>query len=381
MYRNGIPSGQLKRVNPFQGLMIDADTWRDAHDYHRLHQQRHGLLLHGWGIVSGLEVRPHDPPDRSLEIGAGVAVDAEGRLMVVAQPTRYHLNAEEPGLIYLLLTFRDIPSEPFGAALEDGKRVPSRLREGFLIAEYDRLPDTPYVELARVRLSAAGRPVVAAPAPARPAEDQLDLRFRVAAGLRPGALVGVGCWQGAADEGTDHATGLAALVQELAGPRWQVEWHEVFAGAAEPIAGDLLALPLEDMNNLPDGDVQRLTAFLDGGGVVLAESCGGRLSQAETTVALAGLARALGRTGAPVAVGHPLLTAAHIFTAPPPGAVAGDVLEADGLVLSGADYACAWKGCAPDRPLGREAIRTAQEWGANLLAYALARRLAQRVVS
>ena len=78
----------------------------------------------------------------------------------------------------------------------------------------------------------------------------------------------------------------------------------------------------------------------------------------------------------PVAYGHPLLTAAHVFGAPPPGAAEGDLQEAGGLILSHADYACAWQGGTAAKPLTRETIRAAQEFGENLLAYALHRRRA-----
>lgn len=379
MYRNGLPSSQLKRVDPFQGLMIDADTWRDAHDYHRLHQQRHAVLLHGWGIVRGLEVHPNDPVDRSVRIAPGVAVDPDGRLMVVDQPIHYHLNTEEEGPIYLLLTFRDIPTEPFAVASDDGKRRPSRLREGYVVAEYDQLPDRSYIELARLQLSAEQRPVAAAPIPARPAADQIDLRFRVEAAVRPGPLARLGYWQpapkDAADTDAAHASGLVSLARELSGPRWQLEWSEHLAGQSEPIECDLLVMPLAGPTTPTKEDVTRLTAFLDDGGVILAEPCVAHGSHAKMTEALTGLAQALGRDGKPVEAGHPLLTAAHVFSAPPPGTADGTVLEAAGLVLSQADYACAWNGGAKGRLLNREAIRTAHEWGANLLAYALARRL------
>ena len=65
---------QLKKVNPFQGLVIDADTWRDAHNYHRDQQRLHTLIFHEIGIVNGLEVTANDPPDLSLNINPGVAM-------------------------------------------------------------------------------------------------------------------------------------------------------------------------------------------------------------------------------------------------------------------------------------------------------------------
>ena len=46
---------QLKRVNPFQGLVVDTDIWRDAHEYHRDQQRLHMLAFHNVGIVGGIE--------------------------------------------------------------------------------------------------------------------------------------------------------------------------------------------------------------------------------------------------------------------------------------------------------------------------------------
>jgi hypothetical protein len=65
MELNDIVSFQFKRVNPFEGLVVDADTWRDAHTYHRDQQRLHVLAYHQIGIVSGLEVTASDPSDIS----------------------------------------------------------------------------------------------------------------------------------------------------------------------------------------------------------------------------------------------------------------------------------------------------------------------------
>ena len=65
---------QLKRVNPFQGLVIDADTWHDAHNYHREQLRLHYLAFHNVGIVDGLKVTANDPADLSVMIHPGVAI-------------------------------------------------------------------------------------------------------------------------------------------------------------------------------------------------------------------------------------------------------------------------------------------------------------------
>ena len=80
---------QLKRVNPFQGLVIDADTWRDAHNYHRDQQRLHLLAFHRTGIVEGLEVTANNPPDLSVTIHPGMAVDPEGNAIIIPEMHLY----------------------------------------------------------------------------------------------------------------------------------------------------------------------------------------------------------------------------------------------------------------------------------------------------
>lgn len=47
----------LKRPRFFTGQLLDAATLQREQDYHRDKSRRHNLHLHGFGIVSGLEVR------------------------------------------------------------------------------------------------------------------------------------------------------------------------------------------------------------------------------------------------------------------------------------------------------------------------------------
>ena len=78
-----ILSFQFKRVNPFPGLAIDADTWRDAHNYSRDQQRLHNLLFHQPGIIEGLKVTQIDPQDFSVNILPGAAMDPMGNLLIV----------------------------------------------------------------------------------------------------------------------------------------------------------------------------------------------------------------------------------------------------------------------------------------------------------
>jgi hypothetical protein len=317
-----------------------------------------------------------------VTIRPGVALDPAGRVILVPQPLRYRLSTAGPDRVYLLLLFRDIPTEPL-PSIDSGGPQHSRMLEGFAVGEYDRLPDTPYVELARVSLGEGKNPLVAAADAALPGLDEIDLRFRRQPAIRPPPLVTVGLWHAPDPDAPPngghaaHAAGLACLARELAGPHWQLHRRDERAGETEALGGDVLLLPLDKDLALTDADRARLRVFLDEGGVILAEPCS--LDKIKGNGPLDKLAKALEREPRPVEPGHPLLTAAHVFAVPPPGAAAtGRVFEDRGLVLSTSDYACAWKGGLADDPPARETIRAAQEFGANLLAYAQQRRAAWR---
>ena len=96
---------QLKRVKPFQGLVIDVDTWHDAHNYHREQLRLHYLAFHNVGIVNGLEVTANSPADLSVMIHPGVAIDPDGNIIIVPQAQRYNLQTQQKGvtLIWLML--------------------------------------------------------------------------------------------------------------------------------------------------------------------------------------------------------------------------------------------------------------------------------------
>jgi hypothetical protein len=64
-------------------------------DRHRLHNR----LLHGWGVVCGLEVQPHPEEDCAkkgwLVVEPGIAIDCYGRELVLCEPTSVQLPQEE----------------------------------------------------------------------------------------------------------------------------------------------------------------------------------------------------------------------------------------------------------------------------------------------
>ena len=108
---------QFKRVNPFQGLMIDTDIWWDAHNYHRDQQRLHTLLFHRVGIVQGLEVTSNKPPELSVNIHPGIAIDPEGNVIIVPTTQHYRIQTREKGAIYHFVSLTEFILSANGAAL------------------------------------------------------------------------------------------------------------------------------------------------------------------------------------------------------------------------------------------------------------------------
>lgn len=178
--QSGGSVAQLRRVNPYPGLMIDAEVWRDAHEYHRDLVRLHHLALHGWGIVQGLEVSLARGADNTLRIEPGIAIDPAGNFIVVGQQQMYRIMSREPGPVYLVLQFSDVLAEP--ATSGAGRGQPTRVIEAYRIQERDRLPTEAYVELVRIDLDPAAGSIREPNDRAVPGRNELDERNRVQLG-------------------------------------------------------------------------------------------------------------------------------------------------------------------------------------------------------
>jgi hypothetical protein len=373
---NAVPRVQLKRVNPFMGLMIDAQTWGDSHEYHRLSSQVHTLAMHGWGIATGLEVDAATPADRSVWIRPGVAIDPDGHMIIVAQPFRYQITTAAAGLMYLVLMFREIPTQP-AISIEDGSEKPSRLLEAYAIYERGRLPDQPHVELARVMLTDGKKSLKDAADSTYPQGDEIDNRFREQAGIRPGPRASISVWKPEKADSAlaSHYAGPTRLYSALTSSsiEWRLRRRDYTEGSTEPIDADLLVMPFTASTKISEAEGNLLSVYLDQGGVLLLEGCAASTSP-EAQKVISSISQAVRRKPQPVTRNHPLLTSRHVFAAPPPGASTGQLFEGDGLLVSTADYTCAWNGGLEKKAMERADIRTAVEFAENMLAYALIRR-------
>lgn len=366
--------GEFKRVNPFRGLMIDEAAWADAHDYHRILARLHLLAGHGWGVVEGLEVVAEEQIGNAIAIRPGIAIDETGRAIIVSQTRRLDVRYADGTTIYVVARLREEPAMPqrFWNDLDEYTRIIEKCETQVQTSP----PRAPDLELARVTVTG---PVRNATDPRDPRPGEIDLRFRERLLVRPRPDLGVAQLLGdavAASGPNNHPLGLRFLLREIAQttsyrPRWG---GTVPPGEKIPPVS-FLYLSSDHGFAASPALVEQLRSFLNGGGVLFADGCaaGGDVVGFQTVVEE--LARRLERPLQPVERWHPLLSARHVFAKAPLPVSSGVALsEADGLILTTADYGCAWTGGREDAGLPRETIRAALELGVNAAVYARQRQ-------
>lgn len=84
----------MERNRYFTGKYMTARDFQGEQTYFLNRHRLHNRLLHGWGIVCGLRVKPHPDPNCQKEwvvIRAGIAIDCYGREIVLPKDTPFKL--------------------------------------------------------------------------------------------------------------------------------------------------------------------------------------------------------------------------------------------------------------------------------------------------
>jgi hypothetical protein len=358
-----LKSFPAKRIKPIDGMIITADVWAEAHEYHRQHQRLHTMLGHGAGILTGLEVIASDPPDTSVYILPGIAVDPEGQTIVLPQPVAYDVGHEMEGQFYLLLSYGE--SRPRAADNGNDQEVSLLyIHAEFSIAARTGLSAAPAVELARVRRSGRDSFFRDAANPTQPGPDEIDLRFRREMGAPAQATIAVSYLGGGKPK-----QGLSNLAQSLN----YTGRHNIIVNDDIPIApgietSSMIYMVGQGSFELNPGQRNGLFNYVQKGrGTLFIESL-----DAPAEAAFLEFLRAVNLEPGPLSPGHQLLRLPHLFTAPPSGSEsAGRVLVNEGVIFSGCNYGRLWQG---ETPASREQLRAGVEWGENIIAYTLQRR-------
>lgn len=76
----------MERNRFFTGRYMSARDFRDEQAYFVSRHRLHNRLLHGWGVVCGLDVRPHRPEcPGQVVVSCGIAIDCCGRELVLEE--------------------------------------------------------------------------------------------------------------------------------------------------------------------------------------------------------------------------------------------------------------------------------------------------------
>ncbi len=367
------------RITLEDGMAVTARVWGDAHNHHDLRQRYHELLLHASGIVSGLEVVPSARPFM-VDIKPGVAIDPAGDVIVIQETKSYQIGSA-PGLWYLLLSYGESITN------QDSLDGPRLIHSECIIQAVSEPPTFPYIEVARVVMS-GGEQVRSAVRPELPGPNELDLRFRPSALVKSpedqqiGRIGVVYSSKFAQPEEDGHGAVFLAQALRKSGKKvWVDDSISLDARRPRPDspspldAYTLIYLVGVSQFQLDEGDVNVLKEYVRNGGTLLIESC--LQIPSENRQALWNLANSFEGQLIPLDRRHPLSLTPHLFGTYPPGFETDEkqaVTLSDGIIFSTCDYGCLWRGERRGRPATREEIRTAEEWGENLLTYALQRK-------
>lgn len=422
----------FERLWVTDGLRMTAERWRSAHHYHLQRQNFHYQALNQTGIIGGLGVIPIPVPNqiksrggegRWLQIQPGVAIDALGNPIVITKPETFQIKSKpSPGkslTIHLVVQYVDPES------LDGSPSDQEYVQEQYRFYEKTHL-DSPDVELCRLQLSAEPAKIQRAENVYFPGENTLDFRYRTFAQSRPWGMVRIAQIIFQTPQENRVTQQLAqlldatdALFPNLRGYP-QIDTIEVETFSSTNLAPyDLLYLPYNHLKTVcaTASTLKSLKAYLNQGGTlfIVADHEASHLAQLkhikqELVAARNNLASGLDTTDVDTEINayateiseletdfnntlvplrqalkyplhggtldhlHPIRRYPFLFSAlPEVNGASLNLLNWGGIILSIGNLPSAW-GLDENLVQPRDALRSAQELGINLLHFAWRRR-------
>jgi len=100
----------VKRTNYFDRQFLRARDFQDEQAYHLDQQRRHNRLLHTPGVAEGLVVSG-STGSTVVTVSPGVAVDAQGREIVLSDPSNLTMPTGQAS-VDVFISYREEPSDP-----------------------------------------------------------------------------------------------------------------------------------------------------------------------------------------------------------------------------------------------------------------------------
>ena len=156
----------IKRTDYFHGMLMTERDFREEQIYHIEKRKLLNRMLHGWGVVCGLKVRPTNPPSPNIIVEGGMALDCFGNEILVCEeqtvdltvkpcattaaydPCAQYVPEPQNQALYVVIKYdeRGTKPEPVyapGGSCEEKTCNFSRTQEGFCIEVWDYPPDAP----------------------------------------------------------------------------------------------------------------------------------------------------------------------------------------------------------------------------------------------
>jgi hypothetical protein len=146
----------VKRLNYFTHQFLREQDFKDEQQYHLEMRRRHNRLFHSWGVAEGLEV--HRKGEREIAISPGVAIDGQGReIVLLTSVTRDLSSLNRDSHTYVTIGYREQWDES-DHHTAGGVEGYTRVNESPELSEKKNQPpaDGSVVTLARVHLNDVG---------------------------------------------------------------------------------------------------------------------------------------------------------------------------------------------------------------------------------
>ena len=121
----------LKRVNYYAGKMLTLEDFKADQQYFKDRMKLHNRFLHGYGIVSGLEISLSNKLAEVLIVSPGYAIDPRGNDLILPKDVQATMPAKGNS-IYLVLRWaeREVDLIPLLSSSVEGEQfVATRIEE------------------------------------------------------------------------------------------------------------------------------------------------------------------------------------------------------------------------------------------------------------
>lgn len=373
----------FERLQAADGLLINAERWHKAHNYHRTRQNTHYQCLNQPGIVCGLGVRDIPAPSkveakyrdgRWVQIQPGIAIDLAGNLIVVPTAFDFPIDLEvansEPIMVYLTVSYVD----PEELRSRNTREV---VKEAYRFDQRNSTPNIWEIEICRILLQPEQKEITLPDDVFFPGYNNIDLRYRRQAQARPQAIVRMAQVNHSDSECARNFFNLSYFLQSIE-PLYPYlrGLHELgqvsFKDKIQEY--DLLYLTGQQALSINTVELKKLKNYLNTGGILLIDAPADAEALIQSTHAFAEqLGTALKNTKE-LRRDHPLKTRPFLFAALPiVDRKEIQIFTDGGVILIVGDLASGW-GLDKELTMPRLAIRTAQEFGINIISYAWKRR-------